>query len=124
MAHILLVMVGGALGASCRYLIALGMIQLFPKMWLPWGTVCANILGCFIIGGLSQLVLQNGAHDVLKYLFIVGFCGALTTFSSFGLEAYQLFDMQHYFRAILDVVIQVVCGFGAVILGVMVFKQQ
>jgi len=83
---ILLVMLGGSLGALSRY--AIGLLAV--KWWgprFPWGTLAVNLVGCFLIGWLFAL---SGRVRLLtpevRLLLITGYLGALTTFSSFALE--------------------------------------
>jgi CrcB protein len=83
---VLIVMLGGSLGAVSRYSISL----LAAKTWgtqFPWGTLLVNLIGCFLIGLIFALadrarLLTPG----LRLLLITGFLGALTTFSTFSLE--------------------------------------
>ena len=82
----LLVLVGGSLGAASRY----GLGLLTARLWgtgFPWGTLVANLSGCFIIGLLFALADRTRllSPDV-RLLLITGYLGALTTFSSFSLE--------------------------------------
>lgn len=80
MTAVLLVAVGGAAGASLRYAFA----RLVPGRF-PWGILAANLLGSFLLG-----VLLAGADDEVMLLAGVGFCGALTTFSTFALDTLVL----------------------------------
>ncbi|MFN2357845.1 MAG: fluoride efflux transporter CrcB [Desulfotignum sp.] len=86
MEKLLLVMVGGSLGAASRY----GISLLTVKMWgtrFPWGTLTVNLAGCFLIGllfGLSDRVRLLTPD--MRLLLITGFLGALTTFSTFSME--------------------------------------
>jgi CrcB protein len=81
-----LVMCGGGLGALSRYSISL----LAAKSWgtqFPWGTLTANLLGCFLIGLIFALAdrVRLLTPD-MRLLLITGYLGALTTFSSYSLE--------------------------------------
>ena len=76
-----LVAVGGAVGASLRYL--LGHF-LDPGSRLPWGTVLANLAGSFVLG------LVVGAAPDARALVGLGFCGALTTYSAFAVQTHDL----------------------------------
>jgi CrcB protein len=83
---LLIVMLGGSLGAASRYSIGL----LAAKAWgtqFPWGTLTVNLIGCFLIGLIFALAdrVRLLTPDV-RLLLITGFLGALTTFSSFSLE--------------------------------------
>lgn len=73
---------GGATGSVLRYLTTL-LSNRFLGQAFPWGTLLANVIGCFIIGLLAERLAQ-GHH--LRYLLITGFCGGYTTFSTFALE--------------------------------------
>lgn len=81
-----LIMCGGGFGAVSRYLIGL----LAARWWganFPWGTLTANLIGCFLIGLIFALADRARflTPDVRLFL-ITGYMGALTTFSSFSLE--------------------------------------
>lgn len=83
---LLIVMLGGSLGAASRY----GISLLAAKAWgtyFPWGTLMANLLGCFLIGLIFALADRTRLLSPdMRLLLITGFLGALTTFSSFALE--------------------------------------
>ena len=83
------VALGGAIGATFRY--GTGVFLIKPTGLFPWTTWWINLLGCFLAGvffALSQKypVLQNEA----RLFLMVGILGGFTTFSSFGLETFQL----------------------------------
>lgn len=82
-----LVMIGGSLGALCRY-----GFTLAGARWLgvrfPWGTLLANLTGCFLIGAAFALSERTEILPASARLFFVtGFLGALTTFSTYALES-------------------------------------
>jgi CrcB protein len=76
----LLVALGGALGAATRYALAQRWDSLHP-----WGTYAANSAGCLALGALSGAGLNGHPAALLG----VGFCGALTTFSSFAVQVHD-----------------------------------
>lgn len=83
---LLLVMCGGGLGAISRYTIGLLSVKLWGSGF-AWGTLAANMTGCFLIGlifALSERVRLLTPD--LRLFLITGYLGALTTFSSFALE--------------------------------------
>ena len=83
---ILLVMAGGGLGAICRYGFALAAAK-FIGTRFPWGTLAANLTGCYLIGGAFALSEQtNLLSPSARLFFMTGFLGALTTFSTYALE--------------------------------------
>lgn len=99
---LLLVALGGALGAVSRYGLAL-VGQSWGWTGLPWATLLANTLGCFVMGFLAIPVtaaLLAGQADAawaggVRAFVMVGFLGAFTTYSSFALETWRLFEAPH-----------------------------
>ena len=86
MPHLLLVMLGGAIGAGCRYGVGrLAAAQLGPGF--PWGTFIVNLAGGFLAGALLSLLAAEGARAEPLRLFLgVGILGGFTTFSAFSAE--------------------------------------
>lgn len=109
---------GSSLGGMARYLLA-GMVhQLFGPSF-PYGTLTVNMLGCFLIGLLTVAVQERLLLNVnAQMLFIVGFCGAFTTFSAFIFETSQLIRQGQTFPAFINVAISVAAGFMIFRLGV------
>jgi CrcB protein len=83
---IALVMFGGSLGAASRYGISLLAARVVGTGF-PWGTLAVNLIGCFLIGVVFALVdrMRFFTPDI-RLLFVTGYLGALTTFSTFSLE--------------------------------------
>lgn len=88
MLNFLAVFIGGGIGASLRYLITTVSTKYLGLS--HWGTLSANIVGCFFIGYIFGLTLQKA--DIfpphIKLFLTVGFLGGLTTFSTFSCEAF------------------------------------
>lgn len=86
---------GGAIGASMRY--GLSLLIGGTMAWPLWAaTLLANILGCAVMGGLAAYLMAHPQYEVWRPFMLIGLCGALTTFSSFTLDSFTLFDKGAY----------------------------
>lgn len=113
---LLLVGLGSGLGGICRYLIS--QLLVTTQNGFPWGTFTVNIVGSLLIGllwGLSSRL--PSLSPVLTLLFMVGFCGGFTTFSTFSREGLTLLQMQNYTLFLLYTLGSVVLGIMAVMVG-------
>lgn len=89
MIGILLIALGGALGSVLRF----GVITLtykFLDILFPWGTIFANLIGCFCIGIIWGILDTFDEPKNLKLFLITGLLGGFTTFSSFALENFNM----------------------------------
>ena len=84
----LLIGIGGAGGAIARAWIG-HQLTLLTGNRFPWGTLVVNVLGCLALGFLAQALHSQAASNSLRLLIATGFLGGLTTFSTFGLETVQ-----------------------------------
>lgn len=117
----LLVALGGAIGASFRY--AAAILLLKPSGIFPWTTWWVNIFGCSLAGiffAYSQKfpILQNEA----RLFLMVGILGGFTTFSSFGLETFQLFKQGQTTLALTYILSSVITGVVVLALSFYVFQ--
>ena len=113
----LLVALGAAVGAPLRYLTD-RFIQSRHQTLFPWGTLTANLVGSLILGGVAGAAL--GATDPLYLLIGTGFCGALTTYSTFAYEAWRLAERRERLLALANVAGSIAAGLGAASLGYLV----
>jgi len=114
----LMVAMGGALGASTRF----GASLILPVGHVfPWATLSVNLLGCFAIGFLFQMGLGKDLGLWMPFL-MVGFLGGFTTFSSFGLEVFKLFNNKQFTYLVVYVLISNIIGFVAVFGGMKSYK--
>jgi CrcB protein len=113
---LLFVCLGAALGAPARYLTDRA-VQARHDTVFPWGTFAVNVGGSLVLGVLVGTATH---HDVPPWLVAAlgtGFCGALTTYSSFGYETVRLASGGARLLAVLNVVASLTAGFGAAALG-------
>tara|TARA_B100000378_G_scaffold138377_1_gene111725 strand:+ start:2163 stop:2540 length:378 start_codon:yes stop_codon:yes gene_type:complete len=105
---------GGALGAVSRYWLTVS-IERFNGTGFPLGTFMVNLLGSFLIGLLYIFFAEKlSVADQWRPVIITGFLGAMTTFSTFSLDALLLFQQGHYNTALFYVLSSVmICIFAA-----------
>jgi fluoride exporter len=109
---VLLVVLGAAVGAPLRYLVDRA-VQARHDSVFPWGTFAVNVAGSLVLG-----VLAGGtAPDDVVTLLGPGFCGALTTYSTFGYETVRLVEQRARRYAVLNAVASVGAGLAAAFLG-------
>jgi len=114
---LLQVALGGAIGASARYVLGLAIVRVVGHGF-PVAVMAANILGSFIMGGFIVFAAQRGLTH-LAPLIMSGMLGGFTTFSAFSLEAYTLFERGQSGQAALYVALSVVLSIGGLFLGIM-----
>lgn len=118
MQNILIVGMGGFIGASLRYLLSGWVQRLSGQAGFPYGTIAVNLLGCLLIGFLGGLAVNRGLFASESRLFLlIGVLGGFTTFSTFGYETLTLLRDGQLVIAITNVGIQVVIGVVAVWIG-------
>jgi len=113
---VVLVLVGGAVGAPLRYLTDL-LVQARHDSILPWGTLTVNVVGSFVLGIVAAAVAVGGAPGWVMTLLGTGFCGALTTFSTFGFETVRLIEEGSLLEALVNVVASLAAGLAAAAAG-------
>jgi CrcB protein len=109
---VVMVLLGGAIGAPVRYLVDL-FVQARHHSVFPWGTFTVNVLGSLVAGGTAAAVVDVTAPSWVLALVGTGFCGALTTFSTFGLETVRLLEDGRWLTAMLNCAASLLVGLGA-----------
>ena len=118
----LLVACGGAIGASLRY--GAGFIIAKPQNLFPWATWSINILGCFLAGIFFAFTQKYPTLQNETRLFLmVGILGGFTTFSSFGLETFQLIRQGQLPIALAYTVSSVILGVIFLAIGFYIFNM-
>jgi len=110
----LLVALGAMVGAPMRYLTD-RIVQSRHDSVFPWGTLAVNLFGCLVLGALAGSGIAGTSP--VSVLLGTGFCGALTTYSTFSYETVRLAQERAYFYAVANVLVSVVAGLGAALVG-------
>ena len=109
---------GGAAGAVSRYLLVAWVTTWLPHRF-PYGTLCVNVLGSFLLGCAFVMVVERmGGHAAWRAVFMTGFLGAFTTFSTFSLENYSLLVSGHWGHLLTYVLASVLGGLLCVAAGI------
>ncbi|MDC0934927.1 fluoride efflux transporter CrcB [Pirellulales bacterium] len=122
--NILAIAVGGACGAVCRYGVSVACRSWFGPHF-AFGTLAVNVIGCFLLGVLAPLGDEwtTRFSPTLHAALTVGFLGALTTFSTFGLETYQFVEDARHHVAAYNVALNVAAGIAAVAGGLVLGRH-
>lgn len=122
MFYIGLVLAGG-FGALLRYLIGRLTINLGWAA-LPFGTLIANLLGCFLIGYFSSVLVHKwSASQDVQTIVMTGFLGGFTTFSAFSLETINMLEQGASGKAIVYIFLQLTLCLGMCFLGLVLARQ-
>lgn len=122
MTQALLVALGGALGSVARYYVGQWALRLAGPPF-PWGTLTVNVVGCFVIGVLSELIGRRfGGSLELRMLLMTGFLGGLTTFSTFSLDSLALFERGAIVEGTVYMIASVGLSMGAVFAGLAIMR--
>lgn len=117
MFKLLWIALGGSLGALCRHGLSVLSNRMLP-LDLPWGTLAANLLGCFLIGGLWVLATEYSISQELRVFVFTGAIGSLTTFSTYGLESLMLLREGRIWVGVGNILLSNVLGLALVAIGV------
>ncbi|MCH2376253.1 MAG: fluoride efflux transporter CrcB [Planctomycetes bacterium] len=118
MGKLLMIGLGGCLGSVARYLLSELVQSLSRNLPFPFGTLVVNVVGCLLIGFLTQFLEGRSALGTEARLFLfVGLLGGFTTYSTFGKETMHLFKDGEHLLAFGNVVAQIVLGIGAAWIG-------
>ena len=115
MGKLFLAGIGGFIGSSLRYAVT-GYVQTWSRsIDFPYGTLAVNLIGCFLIGFLSQLAESRGVFTAESRTFVfIGILGGFTTFSAFGNETMNLWRDGENLLAMANVAAHLLLGLGAV----------
>ena len=114
---------GGGIGSVLRYGVQLLMPGRVEACQFPWATFAVNILGSFLIGLFYALSARLSLSDELRLLLTAGLCGGFTTFSTFSNDSLALLRQGDVALCLAYIILSVLLGVGACLLGSSLFKQ-
>ena len=120
MKSLIYIFLGGGFGSIIRYLIS--KFVTIDKNNFPWSTLLANFIGCFIIGSILGWCLNNKQYSDLYIFLALGFCGGLTTFSTFSIEGLTFLKSGEFLLFITYILTSIVGGLLFTALGYYIFK--
>lgn len=116
-----LVALGGAVGATLRYLTGIGVVRLVGHQDFPLAILTVNVIGSFLMGVFVVAAAHRGLTH-LSPLVMTGLLGGFTTFSAFSLETMTLIERGAHGQAALYVGLSVILSVGALALGLMLAR--
>jgi CrcB protein len=124
MEKVLLVAVGGAVGAVARYALGIQAFRLWGPSW-PFGTFIANVSGGLLMGLLAGYLAHRGGPDQekLRVLLGVGVLGGFTTFSAFSLEVALMVERRTYGQAFTYATASVLLSMSALFVGLLLARR-
>ena len=112
----LLILIGGATGAFARFSLG-GWVQQRLGADFPWATLFVNTSGALVLGVVMRATERSAASGSWRALLAIGFCGAYTTFSTFGYETARLLQDRQYVLAGINGALNVLCTLLAMFAG-------
>jgi fluoride exporter len=121
MPNLLIVMLGGAIGAGARHLVgSLTLARFGPGF--PWGTLSVNLAGGLLMGLLAGWLARAGGSEATRLFLAVGVLGGFTTFSAFSLEVFLMIERSQYGAAAFYVGTSVIGSVLLLCLGLWVWR--
>ena len=124
MVHLILVALGGAIGASLRHLTNIAALRLLGPGF-PWGTMAINIVGCFAMGVFIETLARRfgSASNEFRLFVATGILGGFTTFSAFSLDFAVLWERGAVLPALAYGLVSVVGSIIALFLGLWLVRS-
>jgi len=117
----LFIFLGGGIGSLFRFGLAKWLNT--ETASFQFGTFAANVIACFILGGLVAYAFKHNMSDSLKFLLITGFCGGFSTFSTFSFENFEMIQAGQLGAAFLYTTISFFTGLLAIFAGLKAFEN-
>jgi CrcB protein len=121
MPNLLLVMLGGAIGAGLRHLVGAALLAKAGPGF-PWGTLFVNLAGGLAIGLLAGWFVRAGANEQMRLFLAVGLLGGFTTFSAFSLETWLMIERGQLGLAALYVAASVIGSVLLLVAGLLAMR--
>lgn len=115
------VALGGAIGASGRYLAGVAATRVLGTGF-PWGTLIVNVIGSFVMGVVVVALAHLSAHRFAPFL-MTGMLGGFTTFSAFSLDAVTLWERGAVVPAVAYVAVSVILSLAALVAGLLLARS-
>jgi CrcB protein len=120
---LLYVACGGAIGASARHLMMVQIARIYGNDF-PYSTIAVNIIGSLLMGVLIETLARTNMsmNSDIRALVAVGILGGFTTFSTFSLDFFKLFETGQILSALIYAVASVILSLVAIFAGVYLIK--
>lgn len=115
---VLMIAFFGLIGVFSRF----GIDQ-WTSQWSPWGTLSINILGSALAGVIFALGEKLALSASVQLGLLVGFCGGFTTFSTYALQSFLLFEKGRWGLSLIYISLSPLSGIAAAALGVIVTRK-
>ena len=110
MFKVLLIGLGGFLGASSRYFLTEIFSKFIFSTSFAYATISVNLIGCLLFGAIVALVTNKLCPTQTGLFLIVGFIGSFTTFSKYSFDSFQLLEQGEILQMLLNIMLQTVLG--------------
>jgi CrcB protein len=110
------VFAGGGVGSILRFMMS-KLVNPYAISF-PVATLISNLFSCFLLGFFVVMAKNKFMEYPVPPLLIVGFCGGLSTFSSFSFETYQLIQQSNYFYAGINILLSILICILAIYVGI------